>query len=112
MQGVDDLRNGRFTKYESREQLVEDIRRREQSVASASREVCPDTDGPAVMAATFSQTLRRGNSTIYGTSFQRTLAAMKPIDRLNAYWTTSTCLVEYPHLDEPAQNSCRTFGVI
>ena len=28
MQGVDDLRNGRFTRYESREQLVEDIRRR------------------------------------------------------------------------------------
>ena len=28
VQGVDDLRNGRFTRYESREQLVEDIRRR------------------------------------------------------------------------------------
>lgn len=28
MQGVDDLRNGRYTKYESREELVEDIRKR------------------------------------------------------------------------------------
>ena len=28
MQGVDDLKNGRYTKYESREDLLEDIRRR------------------------------------------------------------------------------------
>lgn len=28
MQGADDLRNGRYTKYESREELVEDIRKR------------------------------------------------------------------------------------
>ena len=28
MQGVNDLRNGRYTKYESREELIEDIRRR------------------------------------------------------------------------------------
>ena len=28
MQGIDDLKNGRYTKYESREELVEDIRRR------------------------------------------------------------------------------------
>ena len=102
MLGVGDLRNGRFTRYELQGATGGGCQEtRNRASRAASREVCPNTDGPAVMALYFlSHSAQRELDDIWD-FFSDNVSndeANRQIERILDHFDL---LVKYPHLGRP-----------